>query len=163
MIHRDIKPDNVLLAHDGRVVVADFGVAAMLATGNEASGTPAYMAPEQATGQPPTPASDIYSVGIVLYEALTGRRAFTGTAIEILADKLERDRVAPGPDEAAGEALARDRAGDGARARCTVRDGARAATRARAVGALAAAPDDAVGEREPRRGRNRRVTRAAWR
>ncbi|HEY3801769.1 MAG TPA: serine/threonine-protein kinase [Kofleriaceae bacterium] len=103
VIHRDIKPDNVLLARDGRVVVADFGVAAMLATGSEASGTPAYMAPEQAAGKPPTPASDVYSVGIVLYETITGRRAFTGTAMEILVDKLERSNVIPGPDEAPAE------------------------------------------------------------
>ena len=103
VIHRDIKPDNVLLARDGRVVVADFGVAAMLATDNEASGTPAYMSPEQACGEPPTPASDVYSVGIVLYEALTGRRAFTGSPIEILAEKLERERVTPEPDEMPAE------------------------------------------------------------
>ncbi len=103
VIHRDIKPDNVLLARDGRVVIADFGVAAMLASGGEASGTPAYMSPEQACGEPATPASDVYSVGIVLYEALTGRRAFTGTAIQILAEKLELDRVSPGPDEVPAE------------------------------------------------------------
>ena len=103
VIHRDIKPDNVLLARDGRVVVADFGVAVMLASGGEASGTPAYMSPEQACGEPATPASDVYSVGIVLYEALTGRRAFTGTAFQILADKLELERVSPGPDEVPAE------------------------------------------------------------
>jgi eukaryotic-like serine/threonine-protein kinase len=103
VIHRDIKPDNVLLARDGRVVIADFGVAAMLASGGEASGTPAYMSPEQACGEPPTPASDVYSVGIVLYEAITGKRAFTGPALQILAEKLERDRVAPGADEAPAE------------------------------------------------------------
>jgi tetratricopeptide (TPR) repeat protein/predicted Ser/Thr protein kinase len=103
VIHRDIKPDNILLARDGRVVVADFGVAAMLATGSEASGTPAYMAPEQAIGKPPTPASDVYSVGIVLYETITGRRAFSGNAMEMLADKLDHPFVAPGPDEAPPE------------------------------------------------------------
>jgi hypothetical protein len=103
VIHRDIKPDNVLLARDGRVVVADFGVAAMLASSGEASGTPAYMSPEQACGEPATPASDVYSVGIVLYEALTGRRAFTGHAFQILADKLELERVSAGPDEVPAE------------------------------------------------------------
>ncbi|HEX4454247.1 MAG TPA: protein kinase [Kofleriaceae bacterium] len=103
VIHRDIKPDNVLLARDGRVVIADFGVAAMLASGGEASGTPAYMSPEQACGEPATPASDVYSVGIVLYEALTGRHAFTGHALQILAEKLELDRVSPGPDEVPAE------------------------------------------------------------
>jgi serine/threonine-protein kinase len=74
VIHRDIKPDNVLLAEDGRVVVADFGVAAIAAAEGELSGTPAYMAPEQARGEPPGPAGDVYSVGVVLFELLHGRR-----------------------------------------------------------------------------------------
>lgn len=117
VIHRDIKPDNVLLASDGRVVVADFGVAAV-AVGNvrDPSGTPAYMAPEQAQGEPPTPAVDVYSVGIVLYEMITGKRAFAGTVTKILDDKIRTERVAavPGemPPELAeiiGRATARDR------------------------------------------------------
>lgn len=117
VIHRDIKPDNVLLAADGRVVVADFGVAA-ISVGNvrDPSGTPAYMAPEQAQGEPPTPATDVYAIGIVLHEMLTGRRAFQGTVTKILADKLAVERVAAGqgemPPELAeiiGRATARDR------------------------------------------------------
>lgn len=75
VIHRDIKPDNVLLAHDGRVVIADFGVAAVGVGGQgELAGTPAYMAPEQKRGEPATAASDIYSLGVVVHEMLAGER-----------------------------------------------------------------------------------------
>jgi serine/threonine-protein kinase len=89
VIHRDIKPDNVLLASDGRVVLADFGVAAVGITGpGELSGTPAYMAPEQARGERATPASDVFSVGIVLREMIAGARtpiaAPEGTPEELL-------------------------------------------------------------------------------
>jgi len=79
VIHRDIKPDNVLLAADGRVVLADFGVAAVgVARAGELSGTPAYMAPEQARGDAAKPASDVFSVGVVLREMLTGARTPLG-------------------------------------------------------------------------------------
>jgi len=74
VIHRDIKPDNVLIDHTGRVVLADFGVAAAGATSRgELSGTLAYMAPEQTRGERPTPAVDVYSVGVVLREMLGGQ------------------------------------------------------------------------------------------
>ena len=117
VIHRDIKPDNVLLSGDGRVVVADFGVAAVnVGERQELSGTPAYMAPEQARGEPPTPAADVYAVGLVLYEMVTGRRAFAGDTTKILADMELVDRVAAGfgdlPAELAeviGRATVRDR------------------------------------------------------
>jgi eukaryotic-like serine/threonine-protein kinase len=91
VIHRDIKPDNVLLAAGGRVVLADFGVAAIGegAHTRELSGTPEYMAPEQARGEPPTPACDVYAVGVLLYEMLTGLRAFSGELADILVAKQE--------------------------------------------------------------------------
>jgi len=117
VIHRDIKPDNILLARDGRVVLADFGVASVhQGASGELSGTPAYMAPEQAAGEPPTPGTDVYAVGLVLYEMITGRRAFSGTAPQILGDKAGIERIVPGPAEAPpelaeviGHATARDR------------------------------------------------------
>ncbi len=90
VIHRDLKPGNVLVTTDGRPVVVDFGVAAIVRTeGFGIAGTPGYMAPEQARGEAPTPASDIYAVGVVLYEMLTGTRAFTGDHARVLAAKLE--------------------------------------------------------------------------
>jgi serine/threonine-protein kinase len=95
VIHRDIKPDNVLLGDDGRVVLADFGVAALAAAGGELSGTPGYMAPEQARGEAATPGSDVYSVGVMLFEMVSGRRAFTGGVTQVLADKQLFERLEP--------------------------------------------------------------------
>ncbi len=82
VIHRDIKPENVLFADDGTPKVSDFGIAKIVAfTGNPANtviGTPAYMAPEQFTGTVLRPATDLYSLGIVLYELLSGRTPYAG-------------------------------------------------------------------------------------
>jgi beta-lactam-binding protein with PASTA domain/predicted Ser/Thr protein kinase len=93
IVHRDIKPHNVVVAPDGRLKVTDFGIARsgtsqMTETGS-IIGTAQYLSPEQAKGAPVTPASDIYSVGIVLYEMLTGLVPFTGdTPLEIAMKHL---------------------------------------------------------------------------
>ena len=98
VVHRDIKPANVLLARAGPVKITDFGIAS--AAGSESltltgtlPGTPAYLAPERATGAPATAASDLYSLGVVAWECLAGVPPFTGTAMEILA--AHADRVVP--------------------------------------------------------------------
>jgi eukaryotic-like serine/threonine-protein kinase len=82
VVHRDVKPGNVFLTAEGEVKVLDFGIAsaageADLTTG-DLLGTAAYLAPERALGRPATPAADIYSLGVVLYELLAGRRPFEG-------------------------------------------------------------------------------------
>ncbi|KAB1655343.1 serine/threonine protein kinase [Pseudoclavibacter chungangensis] len=83
LVHRDIKPGNLLITPDGRVKITDFGIARiadqvpLTATG-QVMGTVQYLSPEQASGHPASPSTDIYSLGIVAYECLSGRRPFTG-------------------------------------------------------------------------------------
>jgi hypothetical protein len=97
-LHRDLKPSNVLLTPERRVLILDFGLAVDPELGGvgqtlgdgSISGTPSYMAPEQAAGRPATEASDWYAVGVMLFEALTGRLPFTGSSHEVLARK-QRD------------------------------------------------------------------------
>ena len=90
IVHRDIKPGNILLAADGRAMVTDFGIA-RLAVDPEAArpgttlGSVHYFSPEQARGATTTPASDVYCLGLVLFEALTGARAFTGDTSDAIA------------------------------------------------------------------------------
>jgi hypothetical protein len=99
IVHQDIKPSNVMVTPAGRVVLMDFGLARNVhrdATVTEhVSGTPAYMSPEQATGRPMSEASDWYSVGVLMYEALTGRLPHTGTFFDLAMAKQTVDPVAP--------------------------------------------------------------------
>jgi serine/threonine protein kinase/tetratricopeptide (TPR) repeat protein len=101
-LHRDVKPSNVMVTKAGRVVLLDFGVAIdrPRASGDQGSdeagmvGTPRYMSPEQASSELQTPASDWYSVGVMLYEAIVGHTPFVGSTIELL---MLKTTVAPTP------------------------------------------------------------------
>ncbi|MCA9005233.1 MAG: protein kinase [Planctomycetaceae bacterium] len=104
VIHRDIKPANLLIAADGRILVADFGLArrhdddSALTVDGSVFGTPAYMSPEQAMGNTAAvgPASDQYSLGVVLYEILTGRVPFPGKNIQQVLYQIQ-NLEAPAP------------------------------------------------------------------
>ena len=96
VIHRDLKPANIMLDRRGNVVVMDFGLAAVAdqLRGSEArSGTPAYMAPEQLRGEQVTAKSDIYALGMVLYEIFTGKRAYEAATMADLIRLQERAQI----------------------------------------------------------------------
>ncbi|MEV4413063.1 serine/threonine-protein kinase [Catellatospora sp. NPDC049609] len=83
IVHRDVKPSNLLLRPDGRLALTDFGIARIVAAdrltaADEILGTASYLAPEQVTGDPVGPATDVYALGVVAYELVTGDRPFTG-------------------------------------------------------------------------------------
>jgi serine/threonine-protein kinase len=101
IVHRDIKPENILVTTEGVVKVADFGLARAYAEGRQTqagtvTGTVQYLAPEQIRGEPADPRSDLYSLGIVTYELLTGKLPFTGETAMSIAYKHLSGRV-PSP------------------------------------------------------------------
>ncbi len=104
VIHRDIKPDNILLASDGRIMVTDFGIARAVTAGTDSRltatgvviGTPAYMSPEQCAGEKEIDGrSDLYSLGVVAYQMLSGSPPFTGTSTASILVKQLSEAPAP--------------------------------------------------------------------
>ena len=100
IIHRDIKPQNIMLLKDGMIKVADFGIASLESdieeNNGEAVGSVHYIAPEQVRGQAPDARSDIYSLGIVMYEMLTGKLPYIGASdVEVAVKHMNTDPVSP--------------------------------------------------------------------
>lgn len=99
VLHRDVKPANILFTPSGSVKITDFGVA-KTADGpqtltNRVFGTMAYLPGDRIAGRPATPCDDVYAVGVVAYEALTGRRAYPQTSLSALADAISAGHLVP--------------------------------------------------------------------
>src|SRR5690606_10307553 len=99
IVHRDVTPRNVLLSWSGEVKLTDFGIAALAGDGpTKLIGTPAYMAPEQARGEPTDVRADVYAVGMVLREALTGERGRRGDDRETVLAAAQQGKLDPWPE-----------------------------------------------------------------
>ncbi len=167
IVHCDVKPANVLLTSDGELKVGDFGVARLAGGGSSQAlsttiaGTPRYMAPEQARGRRTTAATDVYSVGIVLYEMLVGEPPFMhGSPVE-LGVRHVQDEPPPLPErvpaplrEIVARALAKrpdQRYGDGAQMARALREAELAEPILRQADAIADAPPPIVAAEQPTR------------
>jgi serine/threonine-protein kinase len=123
IIHRDIKPANIMLLDSGQAKVMDFGIARLeastLTSTGEFFGTPAYMSPEQARGDPVDPRTDLFSLGCVLHQLLTGKKPFDGPTLPAVLMRVMQETpvppsrlhpgVPPGLDQVVARALAKDR------------------------------------------------------
>lgn len=122
VVHRDVKPSNILINDDGRIKISDFGIAHLdsssLTQVGEIMGSPGYMSPEQFTGDEPDARTDIYAAGVIAYELLAGRKPFTGSNVEIMRQVISDRPVNPSDfnpqisvqlDWAAHKALAKKR------------------------------------------------------
>jgi serine/threonine-protein kinase len=102
VVHRDVKPDNIHLEPDGRVVITDFGIARLtfeptLTADGQIFGTPSYMSPEQVTGKGIDKRSDIFSLGVMLYEMVAGRKPFTGDSVITITYNIMNMEAPPIP------------------------------------------------------------------
>jgi len=175
VVHRDVKPSNILLGDSGQILLADFGIARSdqsdqtVTAPGQLTGTAAYLAPEQVEGEETGPACDVYALGLVLLEALTGERAYPGTLLEQALARLWRPPQIPLPLGAGWVRLldamtARDPARRPDCAAITVlldrlADPGPAATTTLVLPVTAAAPRPAAGP--PRRRRSRPASRTA--
>ena len=133
VLHRDLKPANVMIDGRGQVIIMDFGLAGLTEQlqGDARSGTPAYMSPEQLAGAEVTAKSDIYSLGLLLYELFTGKRAYEAASLAELIEKRERAT----PPSIASVAKDLDPAAERAILRCLEHDPRRRPASALAVAA----------------------------
>jgi eukaryotic-like serine/threonine-protein kinase len=100
LLHRDVKPGNVLVGTDGRSRLTDFGIARLIDSAKVTStgmmvGTASYLAPEQVAGEPVGPPADVYALGLVLLECLTGQREYAGATVEVALARLTRSPAVP--------------------------------------------------------------------
>ena len=99
IVHRDVSPANILISLEGKVKLTDFGIAKAAMSDNERTregfvmGKCAYMSPEQATGKVLDARSDIYALGIIMYEVFTGRRPFEGDSVSVILNKVARGEI----------------------------------------------------------------------
>jgi predicted Ser/Thr protein kinase len=132
VIHRDLKPANVMIDGNGRAHITDFGLASLAGSDDRRiAGTPAYMAPEQVTGEPATPRSDVYALGLIMYELFTGERVYASNSY---ADRRSQRAASPRPASASVKEI--EPAIDAVIAACLAEDPAKRPASARAVLAM---------------------------